>query len=78
MLNNLKNYINDKDFRMHIYYKKINIVNYVDILSLESSRISVKSNDGIIVIKGDNLTVSKLLENELLILGNISNIEFNV
>ena len=42
MLNRLKDYINDDSFKINIYKNKINVVNYLDIITLEESRISLK------------------------------------
>jgi len=76
MLNKLRNYINDNDFKINILKETINIVNYIDIILLEENRISIKYSDGIIVVKGEDLSVSKLLENEMIITGKFTNIEF--
>ncbi len=75
MLNNLRSFINDNEWRINIYDGKINIVNYDDVISLEDNRISIKYKKGMIIIKGDNLSVNKLLDNEILITGNIKNLE---
>lgn len=75
MLNNLRSFINDNEWRINIYEGKINIVNYDDVISLEDNRISIKYKKGMIIIKGDNLSVNKLLDNEILITGNIKNLE---
>ena len=75
MLNRLKDYINDDSFKINIYKNKINVVNYLDIITLEESRISLKYQQGMIIIKGNNLSVNKLLDNEVLITGDIKSIE---
>ena len=75
MLNGLFNYVKDSDFRINIYHGKINIVNYLDIISLDEGRISIKYSEGSLVIKGKNLKVIKLLDSEVLITGVIKLIE---
>lgn len=75
MLNKLKDYINDDSFKINIYKNKINVVNYLDIITLEESRISLKYQQGMIIIKGNNLSVNKLLDNEILITGEIKSVE---
>lgn len=75
MLDNLRNYINDNAWRINIYDRKINIVNYQDVITLEDNRISIKYQNGILVIKGEHLSVNKMLENEILITGDIKSIE---
>jgi len=77
MFNNLRNYLDDNAWRIHIYNGKINIVNYIDIVTLEDNRISIKYQNGMIVIKGKDLSVNKLLDSEILITGTISSVEFD-
>ncbi|MBQ7136724.1 MAG: YabP/YqfC family sporulation protein [Bacilli bacterium] len=76
MFDNIKKYLNDDEWRIHIYDQKINIVNYIDIITLEDNRISIKYQNGIIVIKGKKLSVNKMLDNEILITGIIDSVEF--
>ena len=75
MIKRIVNYIKDEEFRINLYKNKINVVNYIDIIVLEETRISLKYKGGILVIKGESLSVNKLLDNELLILGKVKSIE---
>ncbi len=75
MLRNLRTFINDNEWRINIYDGKVNVVNYDDVILLEDNRISIKYKKGMIIIKGENLSVNKLLENEMLIIGKIKSIE---
>lgn len=75
MLNSLNNFINDNTFRFTVYENMINIINYNKIISLEDNYISILSTNKKILIKGNNLVLKKLLDKEILIKGNISNIE---
>ena len=77
MIKKIKNYLVDDKFTINIIDDKINIVNYTDIISIENERISVSNNDKIIVIKGKNLTLNKLLEKEILITGIIKLISWS-
>ena len=60
---------------MRVLKDKVNICNYDSIGYLDNDLIIIKYSDGEIKIKGDNLVVSKLLNNEILISGVIKNIE---
>ena len=71
----LNNYINDKEFRINLYKDKINVINYRKIVSLEENNISILSANKQIIINGNNFKLIKILENELLIKGNLTNIE---
>lgn len=75
MFNYISNYINDKEFKFTVYDDKIHIINFNKIITLEDNHISLLSTNKKINIKGNNLVLKKLLDNELLIKGNISNIE---
>ena len=76
MFNNIRNYLNDSKWKINIFDNKINIVNYLDIITLEDTRISIKCTDCNVIVKGKNLTVNKLLDNEMLITGTIISVEF--
>lgn len=75
MFRNVKDYIIDKEFRFIVYKNKVNIINYNNILSIERERISVSFSDGILVVKGKNLALKKMLDDEVLIYGNIKLVE---
>ena len=75
MLNRIKDYINDKEFRMTIFTDRIHIINYLQILSIEDERVVFLTNKGRIIIKGNNLCLNKLLDDEVLVSGFVSNIE---
>lgn len=75
MFDRLSNYINDKEFRFTVYEEKIHITNYKRIISLEDNYISIQSTHKKVSIYGNNLVLNKLLDNEMLLTGNISKIE---
>ena len=75
MFERMNNYINDNEFRFTVYENKIHIINYKRILSLEDNYISFQSQKEKITIQGNQLSLNKLLENEMLITGFITKIE---
>ena len=75
MLNKIKDYINDQEFRMTIFNDRIHIINYLKILSLEDERVSFLTTKGRVIIKGKNLCLNKLLDDEVLVSGKVLNIE---
>lgn len=76
MLNNLRSYILETDFKITILKNKIDIVNYIEIDHFDDTKIIVRFEDGHLIIKGENLTISKLLNDELLIIGKAKTIDF--
>ncbi len=72
----IDNYINDKKFSMIYTSIGLNIINYSEILDFSSSKISIRYNNYIYSIYGNNLVISKMMEEEILICGSISKIIF--
>ena len=58
------------------YSDKVNIVNYDSIQEIGATKISIKSYKDI-TVEGKNLKLSKLLNNEILVTGDIEKIYFN-
>lgn len=75
MITNIKEYIMENEFCIHIFDNKINIVNYIDIYGFDNNNIIIKHKKGTVNIKGNNLSISKLLDNEILIIGNFNSVE---
>ena len=73
---NLKNFINDLEFKITILNNCINVVNYEELVLLSEDKIIIKNDNKSILIIGKNLSILKLLNQELLIKGIFQNIEF--
>ena len=69
----LDNYINDKKFSMIYTNGGIDIVNYSEILDFSSSKISIRY---IYYIYGNDLVISKMMDDEIFICGSIGKIIF--
>ncbi len=76
-MNRLDNYLYDKEYRIIIKENYVNIVNYDEIVDFNLNKISVKYRNKKVSIEGTNLTINKMVEDEVLITGNISNISIN-
>ena len=72
----IDNYINDKKYSIIYKNNKLNIINYSEIIDFSSKLISIRYEDKVYHIEGNNLVISKMMENEVLITGDISNIIF--
>lgn len=73
---NIMRYINDTDFQIVYINGELNIVNYDKINYMEDQKISLSYKTGTIVVMGENLRVKKLLDNEIVVVGDISNLDF--
>ena len=76
MLKDLRTYILENEFKINILVGKIDIVNYIEIDLFVDTTVMKRYEKGRVVIRGENLTISKLLNDELLILGQIKAVEF--
>ena len=73
LFNDIKNFIDDKSFKIIFYNNYIDIINYQEILDIKDNLIKILS-DKEIIIKGNDLSIIKLLDNEILINGEIESI----
>ena len=76
LFNGNRSYIQESDTKINKIKNKINIINYKDIISFDSNIVIIKLDKKNIIIKGEDLVVSKLMNDEVLITGVFKNIEF--
>lgn len=72
----IDDYVNDKRYSMIYKNNGLDIINYSEIIDFSSNKISVRYEDNIYHIEGNNLVISRMMDNEILITGDISNISF--
>lgn len=73
----MNQYLTDKNFRVSIDDRGINIINYTMIEDFSSNRVVVCYEKGVITLIGTDLVISKMLDEELLIVGKLKSIEYN-
>lgn len=71
----IKEFIYPNNLKINYINNMLNIVNYDEINLLTEKIITIIKNQKEIIIHGDNLTIIKLLDNEILIAGKINKIE---
>lgn len=72
IFDNIDKYLKGLDYKITILNNKINIDNYLEIIDFSPEIIKIRHKNGITIIKGKNLFVSKMLDNEVLIEGDIT------
>lgn len=77
LFNKLDRYLVDNGYKVTISKGEVHIVNYVEIVDFSSNRVVVKYRDGITILSGSGLVVSKMMEDELLITGKLKSVEYN-
>lgn len=75
MFKELREIVKNDLFKIIIYYNKIYISNYEDILIFEEELILLKLKNKTLKITGKNLTITRLEVNEMLVEGNIKSID---
>jgi len=75
IIKNFRSYLLEDNFSINILKNKVDIINYNTIGQIDSNKIIVYYDDGMVIISGKNLSLIKMIDNELLISGLINNIE---
>ena len=75
ILDEFRNYLIEPETKVIYIDNKVSIINYDTIKHFDNDKVIVSANK-IITIKGCNLVVKKLLNDEVLVEGKIDNIEF--
>lgn len=75
MLERINNYIDNKDYKITLYKDKLHIINYRKLISLDDNYVTILFANMKLIIKGNNMLLKKILDDELLISGTINNIE---
>ena len=76
MIRKLVNYIKDNSFQFRFINNSLNVVNYREIKTLSDDLITlIDSNNHLLIIKGENLVLKKMVSDEVLIVGCIKSIE---
>ena len=76
LIRTIDNYINDKKFSMIYKDNYLDIINYTKIDNFSSSNIVVSHYNDKYSIEGYNLVISKMMEEEILVVGDINRITF--
>lgn len=75
MLKSLNRFIKNDDYTINIWENNINIINFSEILILEENKVVLLIKNKKITVTGENLTINKLLDDEILLKGKIKTIE---
>lgn len=73
----LVNFLYDKEYFISIYNNFIHVFNYKELISLTSKLVILKLDKFKLEIKGEDLFITKMTSNEILIRGVIKNVGIN-
>lgn len=74
-LDKIRKYIVDDEFRLIFFNEQIYTINFDKILELNNENITIRSKNKLFVIKGNTLSLRRLLDSEILISGKVKSIE---
>ena len=77
MIKDIINYIKDDKFKIIFTNNSLDIINYDKLLEVKDSVVTIEKENNVILIKGENLRIDKLQDNELLIIGYIKKIDLS-
>ncbi len=76
MIRSTLDYIKQEEFKITIKINQIDIENYDKLGIIDDNQMIIYKGNLKIKIKGKSLTIKKLINNEILIMGNYSEISF--
>ncbi len=71
----IRSYLLEEEFKIILKKDSLNIINYLELIDFNDFEIKIKYINGILLISGNKLRLKKILNDELLIEGNINKIE---
>lgn len=76
LIDKMRNYLLPENLEIYLAQDCVHIVNFTSIGEISTEKIIVRHQNGRIQIKGSNLVLGKLVGDEVLIRGNVEQIEF--
>lgn len=75
MIKKIVNYIKDNTLKIKYFNNNVNVNNYDNIIEIKDDVITLIKDKKMVLIKGEDLKLTQLLDNEILITGIIKKIE---
>lgn len=76
IMKNLQNFLYDQEYFIDIFQNCLHVYYYEELLSLSDTLIKLKLKEFILVIEGENLSISSMDKHEMLIKGIINSLRF--
>lgn len=76
IMKNLQNFLYDQEYFIDIFQNCLHVYYYEELLSLSDTLIELKLKEFILVIEGENLSISSMDKHEMLMKGKINNMRF--
>ena len=76
IMKNLQNFLYDQEYFIDLFKNCLHVYYYEELLSLSDTLIELKLKEFILVIEGDDLSISSMDKHEMLIKGKINTMSF--
>lgn len=76
IMKNLQNFLYDQEYFIDIFQNCLHVYYYEELLSLSDILIELKLKEFILVIEGENLSISSMDKHEMLMKGKINSMRF--
>lgn len=76
IMKNLQNFLYDQEYFIDLFKSCLHVYYYEELLSLSDTLIELKLKEFILVIEGDDLSISSMDKHEMLIKGKINTMRF--
>ena len=74
IINNLRNFLTDREYYIDIFGDKLHAFNYIKLLKLNDSIVELKFEKFVLEIKGQNIKIIEMDNHEILVSGIIDNV----
>ena len=74
IVNNLRNFLTDKEYYIDIFDNNLHAFNYIKLLKLNDSVVELRFEKFDLEIKGSNIKIKEMNNNEILVSGIIDNV----
>lgn len=76
VIHRFREYLLEEEFEVQIKHNQIHIINFTKIGHFDSNKVMIYYEKGSITVEGNKLVVSKLMQDEVLITGDVKKLEF--
>ena len=76
IMKNLQNFLYDQDYFIDLFQNCLHVYYYEELLSLSDALIELKLKEFILIIEGEELSISSMDKHEMLIKGKINMMRF--
>ena len=76
IMKNLQNFLYDQEYFIDIFQNCLHVYYYEELLSLSDTLIELKLKEFILVIEGEDLSISSMDKHEMLMKGKINSMRF--